>query len=103
MRLTERYYMMTPCGLVEVKGKKYNDDYAITYNHHRKVYNITHIKSGLCLSQGFPKLKDCLLVADVYIAKGNSFLEENPKHLKRIIKAFDNCVKQGLIEKIEFA
>ena len=44
MRLTEKYYMATPCGLVEVKGKEYKDGFAITYNHIKKIYNKnTHI------------------------------------------------------------
>lgn len=74
MRLTEKYYMATPCGLVEVKGKEYRDGFAITYNHIKKIYNITHIESGTSLvKEGFKKLQDCLESADKWIEKGNVF------------------------------
>ena len=101
MRLTEKYYMATPCGLVEVKGKEYRDGFAITYNHIKKIYNITHIESGTALvKEGFKKLKDCLASADEWIEKGKLYLEHNPKHLERIIKSYKYCMKNGLIEKL---
>ena len=65
MRLTEQYYMLTKCGLTPVRGKKYTEDYAITYNHEKKLYNVTHIKSGTCISKdGFRRMKDCISEAD---------------------------------------
>ena len=102
MRLTEKYYMATPCGLVEVKGKEYKDEFAITYNHIKKIYNITHIKSGTALvKEGFKKLNDCLANADEWIEKGKSYMVANPKYLKKIIKSYNQYIKKGLIKKLE--
>lgn len=102
MRLTEKYYIAVPCGLVEVKGKEYKDGFAITYNHIKKVYNITHITSGMGLvKDGFKRLKDCMENADEWIEKGKSFLKQNPEQEKRIIKSYENCIKYGLIETLE--
>lgn len=101
MGLTESYYMITPCGLVEIKGKKYKDGFAITYNHIKKVYNITHIDSGTALTkEGFTKMEDCLANADGWIEKGKMFLKENPEHLQSMIKSYQNCIKYGLVENL---
>ena len=43
MRLTEQYYMLTKCGLTPVRGKKYTEDYAITYNHEKKLLNLERV------------------------------------------------------------
>ena len=70
MRLTEQYYMLTKCGLTPVRGKKYTEDYAITYNHEKKLYNVTHIKSGTCISKdGFRRMKDCISEADTLVSR----------------------------------
>ena len=47
--------------------------------------------------EGFKKLKDCLAGADEWIEKGKLYLEHNPEHLKRIIKSYKYCMKNGLI------
>ncbi len=102
MRLTEKYLITIPGRLLEVKGKKYDKDYAVTYNHKMKKYNITHIQSGTCLvKSGFHKLKDCLENIDSYIIEANSYMVNNPKIIQKFIRRYNQYIKENLVEKLE--
>lgn len=48
MKLNEKFYVYTKCGLRLVDGKKINDDYAVTRGLPNG-YTITHIKSGMSI------------------------------------------------------
>ena len=90
MRLTEQYYMLTKCGLTPVRGK--------IYNHEKNLYNVTHIKSGTCIStEGFKKLKDCISAADDLIEIAEKFIAENPGHIQKHIDTFNYCMGRNLI------
>lgn len=98
MRLTEQYYMLTKCGLTPVRGKKYTEDYAITYNHEKKIYNVTHIKSGTCISvEGFKKLKDCISAAGGLIENVEKFITTNQDRVQKHIDTFNYCKEHNLI------
>lgn len=98
MKLTEQYYMLTKCGLTPVRGKKYTEDYAITYNHEKKSYNLTHIKSGTCISKdGFKRMKDCISAADDLIEIAEKFIAENPEHIQQHIDTFNYCMERNLM------
>ena len=98
MRLTEQYYMLTKCGLTPVRGKKYTEDYAITYNHEKNLYNVTHIKSGTCIStEGFKKLKDCISAADGLIENAENFIAKKPDHIQKHIENYNYCKEHNLI------
>lgn len=67
MVLNEKYLVFTGDGAKEVKGKRINDDYAVTKSINdegmkRKTgYFITHIKSGLSISKhSYNTIKDAL-------------------------------------------
>lgn len=98
MKLTDQYYMLTKCGLVPVRGKKYTENYAITYNHEKKLYNVTHIKSGTCISkEGFKKLKDCIFAADDLIENAENFIEKNADRVQQHIDTYNYCKEHKLI------
>lgn len=98
MKLTDQYYMLTKCGLTPVRGKKYTEDYAITYNHEKKMYNVTHIKSGTCISKkGFKKLKDCIFAADYLIENAENFIANNLDRVQQHIDIYNYCKEHNLI------
>lgn len=100
MKLTEKFYMMTECGLVEVAGKRINDSYAITRNHKQNTYAITHINTGLCVSSGYSKIKDCMEKVDAEIKRGDGYLKNNPDKLIRMVNTYNYCIKENLIESL---
>ena len=98
MRLTEQYYMLTPCGLTPVRGKKYTEEYGVTYNHEKKSYNLTHIKSGRCISKdGFKRMKDCISTADDLIEIAEKSIAENPERIQKHIDTFNYCMERNLM------
>lgn len=69
MKLDEKYYIVLNhekgCkSLLLVDGKRISKNYAVTKNHINNMYTITHIKSGLAVSQRYDKLSKLLKEKD---------------------------------------
>ena len=102
MRLTEQYYMLTSCGLTPVRGKKYTEEYAVTYNHEKKSYNLTHIKSGTCISKdGFKRMKDCISAEEEIACIANDLdgIGDSLKHVLENI-AMSNKESGDFVDRI---
>lgn len=95
IKLTERYYIMTSCGLIECDGKKIDDDFAITKNWKDNTYNITHIPSGLGLaSKSYRKLKECMEDSEKLINNGRIYIENNMRKIQGCIETFNNLLER---------
>ena len=95
MKLNEEYNIMTACGLRTCNGKKYNDDFAIVHNWKNNTYSATNITSGTAI-KSYNTLDECLENVEKDIETASKYLEKNPEHKKRIVKAYDNCLKLKL-------
>lgn len=93
-KLDDRFYILTIGEILRVKGKKYSEEFAITYNFVQRLYYVTHILSGVSFGRGYETLEECEKNADDLIEIANGLIKKSPTKFERYIKALNLSIQK---------